>query len=51
MAGIEGNNIRVTIISPGSTQSEVADSITDETAKERMKSFGSVGEFHENMNH
>lgn len=37
-----GDNIRVTIISPGSTESELADSITDEAAKERMKSFRSV---------
>ena len=37
-----GDNIRVTIISPGATESELVDSITDETAKERMKSFRGV---------
>ncbi|WP_110651784.1 SDR family oxidoreductase [Salinicola peritrichatus] len=34
-----GGDIRVTVISPGVTESELADSITDATAREAMKSF------------
>ncbi|MGG6310275.1 SDR family oxidoreductase [Paenibacillus macerans] len=34
-----GNGIRVTLVSPGVTESELADSITDEEAKEFMKEF------------
>lgn len=34
-----GGDIRVTVISPGVTESELADSITDDTAREAMKSF------------
>ena len=35
----ENDNIRVTIISPGVTESELADSISDEGAREAMKEF------------
>jgi NADP-dependent 3-hydroxy acid dehydrogenase YdfG len=38
----EHDNIRVTIISPGVTESELADSITDEGAREAMKEFRRV---------
>lgn len=34
-----GANIRTTVISPGVTESELADTITDESAREMMKSF------------
>lgn len=34
-----GSDIRVTVISPGVTESELADSITDETAKQGMQEF------------
>jgi NADP-dependent 3-hydroxy acid dehydrogenase YdfG len=34
-----GGDIRVTVISPGTTQSELADSISDETAKKGMEEF------------
>ena len=34
-----GGDIRVTVISPGTTESELADSISDETAKIGMKEF------------
>ena len=35
----ETDRIRVTLISPGVTESELADSITDETAREGMRSY------------
>jgi NADP-dependent 3-hydroxy acid dehydrogenase YdfG len=35
----ENDNIRVTIISPGITESELADSISDEGAREAMREF------------
>jgi NADP-dependent 3-hydroxy acid dehydrogenase YdfG len=35
----ENDNIRVTVISPGVTESELADSISDEGAREAMNSF------------
>jgi NADP-dependent 3-hydroxy acid dehydrogenase YdfG len=35
----ENDNIRVTVISPGVTESELADSITDQGAREAMKEF------------
>jgi len=34
-----GSGIRVTVISPGVTESELADSISDAAARERMKEF------------
>ncbi|MFE8604477.1 SDR family oxidoreductase [Archangium violaceum] len=34
-----GSDIRVTVISPGVTESELAESITDPAARERMKEF------------
>jgi NADP-dependent 3-hydroxy acid dehydrogenase YdfG len=34
-----GGNIRVTVISPGVTESELADSISDETARKGMQEF------------
>ncbi|OJT18638.1 oxidoreductase [Archangium sp. Cb G35] len=34
-----GSDIRVTVISPGVTESELADSITDPAARDRMKEF------------
>uniref|UniRef100_A0A832M3K8 SDR family oxidoreductase n=1 Tax=Oscillatoriales cyanobacterium SpSt-402 TaxID=2282168 RepID=A0A832M3K8_9CYAN len=37
-----GGDIRVTIISPGVTESELADSITDETARSGMQAFRKV---------
>lgn len=37
-----GSDIRVTVISPGVTQSELADSITDEAAKQGMQEFRQV---------
>lgn len=35
----ESSDIRVTVISPGVTESELADSITDESARDAMKEF------------
>ncbi|MBW4553879.1 MAG: SDR family oxidoreductase [Aphanocapsa sp. GSE-SYN-MK-11-07L] len=35
----EVNNIRVTVISPGVTESELADSISDDTARQGMQDF------------
>ena len=37
-----GGDIRVTVISPGTTQSELADSISDETAKKGMEEFRQI---------
>ncbi|MHB0776008.1 SDR family oxidoreductase [Halomonas sp. WWR20] len=34
-----GGDIRVTVVSPGVTESELADSITDDTAREAMQAF------------
>lgn len=34
-----GGDIRVTVVSPGVTESELADSISDDTAREAMKAF------------
>lgn len=34
-----GNNIQVTLVSPGVTESELAESITDNEAKELMKTY------------
>ncbi|WP_276356431.1 SDR family oxidoreductase [Cohnella caldifontis] len=36
---VAGQGIRVTLVSPGVTESELADSITDNGARERMKEF------------
>lgn len=38
----ENDNIRVTVISPGVTESELADSISDAGAREAMKEFRRV---------
>ncbi|MBX4903180.1 SDR family oxidoreductase [Rhizobium bangladeshense] len=38
----ETNCIRVTVISPGTTTSELADTITDPTAREDMRSFRAI---------
>jgi NADP-dependent 3-hydroxy acid dehydrogenase YdfG len=37
-----GGDIRVTVISPGVTESELADSISDETARKGMQQFRQV---------
>lgn len=37
-----GGDIRVTVISPGTTESELADSISDETAKKEMEEFRQI---------
>jgi NADP-dependent 3-hydroxy acid dehydrogenase YdfG len=37
-----GGDIRVTVISPGTTESELADSISDETAKKGMEEFRQI---------
>lgn len=37
-----GGDIRVTVISPGTTESELADSISDETAKKGMQEFRQI---------
>lgn len=37
-----GGDIRVTVISPGTTQSELANSISDETAKKGMQEFRQI---------
>ena len=36
------SNIRVTLISPGVTESELADTISDEHARQAMKEYRSV---------
>ncbi|MBX5008987.1 SDR family oxidoreductase [Rhizobium lentis] len=38
----ETDRIRVTVISPGTTTSELADTITDRTAREAMKAFRAI---------
>ena len=38
----ESDRIRVTVISPGTTESELADSISDPTAREGMRSFRQI---------
>lgn len=37
-----GGDIRVTVISPGTTESELADSISDESAKKGMQEFRKI---------
>jgi NADP-dependent 3-hydroxy acid dehydrogenase YdfG len=38
----ETDRIRVTVISPGTTTSELADTITDPTARDAMKAFRAI---------
>lgn len=40
---LENKDVRVTVISPGVVESELADSITDPTMQEAMKEFRAVG--------